>query len=617
MQNQEQPNPTNPTTAKPARASGDKIQVATASHEFGHEATVKVSPPSLPKESMKDDLILENGISSFDTDQQIPTSTNAELHNKVFSAQQATTPRSSAFMNHPANAHPPVSSPVTPNNKPDTLLQVQVTHQSGPSSAKAELTPTTPVYIFMDDLFFTQSSDKTDLSLNKEIISKLDGKCALQFVVAEGTDKERANAVLKEMLGDGVTAGEKSLKEVVEEGKKLNIRIIISDELLGKQSPALRVEIVNCGYCFIFASLLTQNESFVGIDYAKTQTGRGTLTIPSKLLYSHIPNRTRVGFFIENSYYRPAMLKLLQDTESVEYVPVLFWDVPTARIDFLIHRATNCKAVLVLNNDPKIKKQLDNYIKFEEKSKKTVFVDKLDHGKVCLYRAEFMEALKEQCEIENATIGKEVFEVPWTRGGDYLDVLKNSKLDLPLVKLAAGIPYPLITKSDLACGHPSTHDFFLLKEAPTNWADLKNKILETYKGKPFLVQAFMPDSKNTIFKGMSIFGTFGYDLREGLKDAKPLDAENGSLLPQGTKSLPGDKSAVDEQIVEHIKNFQLNLAKRLHMNLMGIDFLIDTAKGRILPIDLNKMPRLEHIPNIEDIFARVFARKPEELQSPL
>lgn len=63
--------------------------------------------------------------------------------------------------------------------------------------------------------------------------------------------------------------------------------------------------------------------------------------------------------------------------------------------------------------------------------------------------------------------------MPWTQEGDYLDFLNGDLSDPELAKKAAEVPYPLIVKSDLACGDDLTHSFTIISSQPTNWPKLK------------------------------------------------------------------------------------------------------------------------------------------------
>lgn len=183
--------------------------------------------------------------------------------------------------------------------------------------------------------------------------------------------------------------------------------------------------------------------------------------------------------------------------------------------------------------------------------------------------------------------------------------------DPTIQKICGDIPFPLITKSEMASGDASTHSFMIIKEKPDNWLDLKAKLLLEYKSNPFIVQTYIHDSANTVVKSMSFFGHFDYDMREGLNEATK-QANEFEFVQQSTKSVKDESKLVDSkesETIGYIREFQLNLAKRLGMNLMGIDFVVDAASHKIYPIDLNKTPRLENIKGFRDILEGNFVKQ--------
>ena len=59
--------------------------------------------------------------------------------------------------------------------------------------------------------------------------------------------------------------------------------------------------------------------------------------------------------------------------------------------------------------------------------------------------------------------------------------------DPTIQKICGDIPFPLITKSEMASGDASTHSFMIIKEKPDNWLELKEKLLVEYKSNAFIV----------------------------------------------------------------------------------------------------------------------------------
>ena len=69
-----------------------------------------------------------------------------------------------------------------------------------------------------------------------------------------------------------------------------------------------------------------------------------------------------------------------------------------------------------------------------------------------------------------------------------------------------------------------------------------------------------------------------------------------------------NKTFLSSEHMEDAKAFQLNLGKRLGMNLLGLDFLL-TSDGTLIPVDLNKVPRINRMTNISKILARSLVSK--------
>ena len=97
---------------------------------------------------------------------------------------------------------------------------------------------------------------------------------------------------------------------------------------------------------------------------------------------------------MESKWCKPATMKMLEDDDRFEFMPLSFKDIPTLAFDYIINRANNYESLFIMKQDLTAKKVLDNYLKYEEKNKRTIFVDKYENGKVTLNRSEFMEELK-------------------------------------------------------------------------------------------------------------------------------------------------------------------------------------------------------------------------------
>lgn len=456
-----------------------------------------------------------------------------------------------------------------------------------------------------------------------------------------------------------------SLKEALEQTRKNSIsRIAVSDKFLANEAQSIWSEILASGQAILFMSLFSDNDDFKNQELANVELARGAGVLLSKLQYSHIKGRTKFGICIESKYYKPALIKIFEDSEEIEFIPITFNEVPQVNLDYLLHRITNFQAKVQLSNDQKAQIQMDNYLSYEDKHKKTVYIDKFYLGKICCNRSDFMEVLKTQCDEENEVIGKEVFDIPWTRQGDYLDVFSNPNPSDPVIsKILRSIPYPLMTKMDIACGDPATHTFIYIKEKPLNWEELKEKIQQEYHQRDFIIQSYFKSPNNIVVKSVNIFDNFSYKIQQGFgskvtglqsgekllnteaerkklnlastqaqtyDSENPKAEENPSKIKKNTPTLSGNGSQNQEpsklndcsklspkvpeplpvadihlpkHILERIRAYHMNIAKTLRLKFMGIDYLVDIKKDLIRPIDVNKMPRLEEIPDFREILA--------------
>lgn len=502
-----------------------------------------------------------------------------------------------------------------------------------------ECMPETSVYVYVEDLIIPVNPDTAitsfDESLNLRHYQMLKAEYNPVFVTSMADLEPHFTATLQEHWA-GSFEGKvivKSIKDLMEEVRRGGLRVVMSDELLFKQSVSHRSELLASGCIMVFASLFTRNESWQGINYNKVPTGRGASNILWKLKYSHLKERILIGLFIESKYFKPKMTHLFEDCESVCFVPALFNEVPNVEFDYLFQRVNQYKSKMLMNNDLGAKKIFDNYMQYEDKCQNCVFIDRYDCAKVMMYRSEFMELLKEHCEIENNRLEGNYFHIPWTRSGDYLDCLNNINADTMISKLCSSIPYPLITKSDLACGDKSTHSFMIIKEQPEDWPDLKEKIFKQYHGKPFILQSYFTGERNIVIKSMYFLGEFTFQLNKGLNDKADnpdihtgefIDPHKKSFSSERTQSIdvpgtPGEpndkpleismppspmprKASIDADTIKMIKDFTISLAHKMRLNMVGIDFLVDTSSDpkRIVPIDLNKMPRPDNIPNFRE-----------------
>lgn len=145
--------------------------------------------------------------------------------------------------------------------------------------------------------------------------------------------------------------------------------------------------------------------------------------------------------------------------------------------------------------------------------------------------------------------------MPWTQDGNYLDFLTKDLSDPEIAKKAAEIPYPLIVKSDVACGDPLTHAFTMITKQPENWAKMKEEILKTLKGHRFIIQEFVKDKNNVVLKCRSLFDSFGLGVHEGIYEIS-LTSACGEFFerPANMKSVT-NKTFLSSDHMEDAKAF--------------------------------------------------------------
>lgn len=505
--------------------------------------------------------------------------------------------------------------------------QIHTDHESNSSERL-----NTQVFIFVEDLLVASKVNKSkacvfDESLTEDRYSKLKTAFDPCFVTTLAErQKEFTEALRSQWKGTFQGSVEiLTIEETLSIVKKANVQIVMSDELYFKQTQVVRSELISSTSVTIFASLFTKNESWSGIDLL-VPTGRGACNILSKLKYGRIKDRTTVGLFLESTYFKPKMTWLFEDTEAISFVPAFFYEMPDIDFDVLFQRVNQYKAKMILKADKRSEKIFENYMMYEETHKDCIIIDRFDASKAMMFRSEFMEVFKGLCEVENNRQEEVIFEIPWTRGGDYLDMLEQESSDPTIHKICQAIPYPLIAKSDLACGDKFTHSFLVIEEEPEDPKKLKEHILKEYCGRAFILQSFIKDDTNVVIKAMYFMGEFTYDLREGLNNSAS-HASSGEFIEQSRQSLiknKGEQKSEDAAIhkeealpegsitdfecemnsefISVIKSFTGDLAEKMGLHMLGIDFVVDTTSRpfKVLPIDLNKMPRPDNIPGFRE-----------------
>lgn len=449
------------------------------------------------------------------------------------------------------------------------------------------------------------TSSHLDTSLTMEVVAQLSDTYELHwlFLNPQYRNKEGIQSLLSPL---GLTIEERPIREALSEAKRTAGRVVISDEALSRLTPKEKSEALSSGCLVVFVSLFSDSNSLPVGDQRKIPTGRGLGSLPNKLKYWGIPGRLRVGLFMENSYYKDKLIRLLQDNEKLEFLPMCFAQAFTTPVDIVLSRAATYKVLEQLKNTQN--SLLRNYLKYEDESKNVLFVDRFESAKFMLSRTDFNEELQLQAEAENSRIGSDLFEVPWTRTGEYLQILKKAATDPTISKLASSIPFPLLAKSDLACGVPFSHQFVYIKKRPQDWDTLKSHISKQFYGQPFIVQEFVSGTKNMVFKAMMFLGEFSYRVREGFPPESLTDDNlaTGTLLVK-SKSDKLPEHHFSEDLVSEIRQFCQELGTRLQLNMFGVDFLISSSEDKIYPIDLNKMPRPDNIPGFVGILERFAA----------
>lgn len=131
------------------------------------------------------------------------------------------------------------------------------------------------------------------------------------------------------------------------------------------------------------------------------------------------------------------------------------------------------------------------------------------------------------------------------------------------------------------------------------------------KGNKFIIQEFIADKSNHILKCRSIFGWFACTLNEGIVGIEEQTTQGEFFQRPALLNPAQKKTFLSSEHMDDAKEFQLSLARRLGAHLIGLDFLL-LSTGVMMPIDLNKQPRIDRMSNIERILNRSFIKRTSE-----
>ena len=121
------------------------------------------------------------------------------------------------------------------------------------------------------------------------------------------------------------------------------------------------------------------------------------------------------------------------------------------------------------------------------------------------------------------------------------------------------------------------------------------------------------DERNIVFKARSFFDNFAVEFMEGINEIKESmsnDCTDFFLQPSVSKDMSEVPiEARSNDLIHHIRTFQTNLMQRLGIHLAGVDYLLDGKAEKIIPIDLNNMPRIEKIKNVKALLEKRFSSR--------
>ena len=478
------------------------------------------------------------------------------------------------------------------------------------------------VLIYVDDLLVRidhQNNDAKlfDNSLTAEGFQGLMQAYKVKLVTDDKSQAENLTLAIREFYkaGELIQVDYMSVHEAELNMKKNQYSIIvISDEVLERiADQSVRQSILMSGRCLLMMSRFTKNNWMKDINLNLTKCGRSAAALSNKIKFFKIEGRIKVGVFMPNSNYNDKLASILLDSDKIEYISYPFFDVPSIKFDFLINMAAKYKSISDLTHDELCTTAFNNYRLYEDANPLTEYIDKFKNGESCLKRLDFLKELEIQCHIENQKLGKEQFLIPWTRKGTVLDVLNSDRSDPDVQKSIKEIPFPLLIKSDYALGNNTTHSFLVVKELPADWSQIQQNIDQEYKGLEYIVQEYILDERNIVIKARSFFDNFAVEFMVGINDI--TESSSGVctdffLQPSISKDLsevPCDAKSKD--LMNNIQNFKTNLLQRLGLHLAGIDYLLDSKNDKIIPIDLNNMPRIEKIKNVKTLLEQRFTCK--------
>eukprot|EP00762_Andalucia_godoyi_P000037 ANDGO_02305.mRNA.1 Inositol-tetrakisphosphate 1-kinase 1 len=259
-------------------------------------------------------------------------------------------------------------------------------------------------------------------------------------------------------------------------------------------------------------------------------------------------------------------------------------------IDVLVHKITDFMASV---DDPKSKECIQAFNRILERFPNAVLLDDPACIAHCLHRSVMYE------KLENAFRGKERVHIPRC-------FTASSGADAVQLRTKLGMRFPLLVKSEIACGRSDTHDFVILSTEP----QLEACALTV----PFVVQEFV-NHGGIVYKVYVVHDHVWANTRRSIRDLQQSESICTCFNSQHEfPDLLANVADLSNPVVDAaLLAVFADIAKSIHsafgLHLFGFDVLIPSRDAsaasdptdpeqQYLVVDVNYFPSYKKTPNI-------------------
>ncbi|XP_023941348.1 inositol-tetrakisphosphate 1-kinase-like [Bicyclus anynana] len=258
------------------------------------------------------------------------------------------------------------------------------------------------------------------------------------------------------------------------------------------------------------------------------------------------------------------------------------------RIDVFLHKLTDIIAAAD-QGDVKASNKIRRVEQYLSNNPNVITIDPLENVRILINRYRYYTILQEEISFQCQGIFTPAFAKFSTN---------NIEQNMEIMR-QRGVRFPVICKPTIAHGSKSAHEMVLI---------FNERGLQVCKA-PCVVQSFV--NHNAVLHKVFVVGNrYNICERPSLKnfyasdDLEPIYFRTGEVCKadsQSTLSIldPHDKAEIKMTLNEDkIKSIIRVLRKKIGLNLLGFDVVIDNTTGNHAVIDINLFPSYDVFPNI-------------------